>query len=290
MTEISGKVAFVTGGGSGIGRALATGLAAEGASVVVADIVSDNARAVTAEIEAAGGTAVAIDCDASDRASVRHAKASANSSLGRVSLLFANAGAAAIEPLTDMSDDDLDWILEVDLMGVVHCLRAFLPDMIAAGEGHVCATASIGGVLPAWLPYHTAYSTAKAGVIGMMLNLRYELAQAGVGCTVLCPGGTRTGMAENNSRYRPERFGGPGDGPVHVPDNAARVLADVAIAFRPAEEVAQMALLGVRNDRPMVVTEPSDRKTFQSTYVDLVMAAFDDVDAFERSHPRSESG
>ncbi len=284
MTEISGRVAFVTGGGSGIGGAIARALAAAGASVAVADIIFRNAGAVAEEIEAAGGTSVALECDVSDRSSVQRAKASANATLGPVSLLVANAGAAAIEALTEMTDDDVDWIMQVDLMGVIHCLRAFLPDMIAARDGHVLATASMAGVLPAWLPYHTMYTSAKAGVIGMMLNLRNELEHSHVGCTVLCPGGTLTGMAENNPRYRPERFGGPREGPFQVPDKVQPLLANVNMAFRPAEEVAEMALIGIRADRPLVVTDPEDRATFQSTYVDLVMAAFDDVDAFERAN------
>ena len=128
MTEISGKAAFVTGGGSGIGRALAEALAAEGAGVAVAAILADNARRVADAVGAAGGTAVAIACDVSDRASVRRAKEEANSALGPVSLLFANAGVTSFQAFTVMSDDDVDWILGVDLMGVLNCLAAFLPE------------------------------------------------------------------------------------------------------------------------------------------------------------------
>ena len=283
MREISGKAAFVTGGGSGIGQALAEALAAEGASVAVADILIDNARSVVGGITEAGGTAVAISCDVSDRTSVRRAKEEANAALGPVSLLFANAGVTSFQGFTEMTDEDVDWILGVDLMGVLNCLAAFLPDMTAAREGHVFATSSMAGLCAAWIPYHSVYSAAKMGVLGMMLNVRHELAAAGVGASVLVPGGVATRMGQNNARARPERFGGPGEGPVHVPDVVRELFADVGLTFRPAEDVAQMVLLAVRENRPIVVTTPSDRQIFQETYVEPVLKAFDEVDAFEEA-------
>jgi NAD(P)-dependent dehydrogenase (short-subunit alcohol dehydrogenase family) len=279
MRNIRGNTALVTGGGSGIGRSLALALAQEGAPVVVADIMLDNARAVVDEIERNGGRALAVHCDVSDRAAVKRIKTEANSAFGRVSLLFPNAGATSFQRLTDMSENDVDWIIQVDLMGVVHCLTAFLPDMIAAGEGHVVATASAAGLLPTFVPYHSPYSSAKMGVIGMMLNLRHELAEAGVGATVLCPFGVATGMQQNNERYRPNRYGGPRDEPVKLPGT---FFEDSGIKFRSPDEVAQLVIRAVRNDRPMVVTDASYRETFTRSYVDLVMGAFDDVAAFDK--------
>lgn len=280
MTGISGRAAVVTGGGSGIGRGLAMALAAEGASVAIADIILENAEAVAGKIMAAGGTAVAVHCDVCDRDSVNRMKAEATEALGPVSLLFANAGATSFERLTDMSENDVDWIIQVNLMGVTNCLLAFYPDMVAARDGHVFATASTAGLMPSWVPYHAPYSGAKLGVIGMMLNLRHEASEVGVGCTVLCPGGVESGMKENNARYRPERFGGPGEGSVKVPEGFKD---HATLRFRPAEEVAEMCLQAVRQNRPMVVTDGSLRQTFEKTYLDVVMQAFDDVDAFDRT-------
>lgn len=279
MTEIRGRVALVTGGGSGIGRALALALAAEGASVVIADILTDTADAVAKEIKAAGGAAVPVACDVSDRAAVRQMKREANAAFGRpVSLLFANAGATSFERLTDMSDDDVDWIIQVNLMGVTNCLMAFYPDMAAARDGHVFATASTAGLLPSWVPYHAPYSAAKLGVIGMMLNLRIEASEIGVGCTVLCPGGVQSGMKANNARYRPARFGGPSEGEVKIPEG---FFAHADLKFRPAEDVAQMVLKAIRKNRAMVITDGTMRPTFTDTYVKTVMEAFDDVDVFD---------
>jgi NAD(P)-dependent dehydrogenase (short-subunit alcohol dehydrogenase family) len=281
MTEIKGRVALVTGAGSGIGRGLALALAAEGASVVVVDILQDTAERVAREIRDANGKAAALTCDVSDRAAVARLKTQANAAFGKpVSLMLANAGVTSFDRLTDMSEQDVDWIVQVNLMGVTNCLMAFYPDMVAARDGHVFATASTAGLLPTWVPYHAPYSGAKLGIIGLMLNLRIEALENNVGCTVLCPGGVVSGMKANNSRYRPDRFGGPSDGGVKIPEG---FFAAANLKFREPDEVAQMCLNAIRANRAMVVTDATMRATFEDTYVKVVMEAFDDVDAFDRA-------
>jgi NAD(P)-dependent dehydrogenase (short-subunit alcohol dehydrogenase family) len=280
MTEVAGRVAVVTGGGSGIGRGLAGALAVAGAAVVVADLMPDRADAVANEIRVDGGTALGVGCDVCERASIAELKRAANDAFGRVSLLFANAGATSLKKLTDLSDDDVDWIVEVNLVGTLNSLRAFLPDMIAARDGHVVATASMAGLLPSFLPDHVPYAAAKAGIIGMMLNLRAEASEAGVGCTVLCPGGVTTRIGES-STYRPARFGGPfEERPTVSPElrDSARLRN---LVFRPPEEVAQMVLAAVRDNRPMVVTDPGQRQEFVDGYASLVLSAFDDAAAYD---------
>lgn len=278
MTEIAGKTALVTGGGSGIGRALALALAAEGARVVVADILHESATAVTDEIRNAGGAALAVTCDVCERASVHKMKAEANAAFGLVSLLFANAGATSFLRLTDMSDDEIDWMTTVNLSGVSNCLQAFLPDMIAAKEGHVVATSSMAGLIPAWVPYHVPYTAAKGGVIAMMFNLRCELAEFGVGCTVLCPGAVESRIIET-PRYRPARFGGPVDGKIEAPKG---FLQTATPTFQTAEEVAQRVLCAVRENRQMVVTDSTRRELFMESYVNVVLSAFDDAAEFDK--------
>ena len=280
MTDIAGRTAFVTGGGSGIGRALSLALASAGVHVVVADILEDNADAVAAEITAAGGEALAVACDVCERDSIRQAKAQANAAFGTVSLLFANAGATSFVRLTDISDDEADWMTAVNLSGVTNCMRAFLPDMLAARDGHVVATASMAGLIPSLVPYHVPYTAAKAGVIGMMLNLRDEIAEHGVGCTVFCPDGVATRIAET-PRYRPARFGGPSDGQITAPAGFLKMdMPD----FRPPEEAVRQLLFGVRENRAMVVTNSARRAPFMERYVSVVAQAFDDAANFERDH------
>lgn len=282
MTEIAGRSAVVTGGGNGIGMGLAKELARQGAKVAIADIILDNAEKVAAEIRAAGGMAVALHCDVCDRASVTAMKDAATEALGPVTLVFANAGATSFTPLAEMSDADVDWIVQVNLMGVMYTTRAFLPDMIAAGGGHICATASMAGLLPGWLPEHVPYSAAKAGIIGMMMNLGLELKPHGIHTTSYCPGGVASGMKANNGRYRPERFGGPeGEAEVQFTGTAT---PHSGLAFYHPEDIAPMVLDAVRNNRPFAFDHADQRRHFRETYSAVVEACYDATEAWEREH------
>jgi NAD(P)-dependent dehydrogenase (short-subunit alcohol dehydrogenase family) len=282
LTEISGKAAVVTGGGSGIGMGLAKALAAQGAAVAVADILLDKAQKVADEIVAAGGTAVALPCDVCERGSIAAMKVAANAALGPIQLVFANAGATSFTRLMDMSDDDVDWIIQVNLMGVMSTTRAFLPDMIAAGGGHIVATASMAGLLPGWIPVHVPYSAAKAGIIGMMMNLALELKEHGIHTTSYCPGAVASGMKANNGRYRPARFGGPEpDAEVQIAEGS---LKHDALKFYHPQAIAPMVLRAVRDNRPFVFDHADQRRFFRETYADIVEACYDDIDNWEREH------
>lgn len=282
MTDISGKAAVVTGGGSGIGMGLAKELARQGAAVAIADIILANAQKVAQAIEAAGGKAVAIECDVTDRDSIRRMKEQAVAALGPIQLVFANAGATSFDPLVEMSEEDVEWIVDVNLMGVMRTTRAFLPDMIAAGGGHICATASMAGLLPGWIPTHAPYSAAKAGIIGLMMNLSLELAEHGIHTTSYCPGGVATGMKVNNARYRPAKFGGPGEGEVHVSKESGDVAASQA--FYTPEAIAPMVLDAVRHNRAFVFDHPEQRVHFRTTYSSVVEGCYDAAEAWEREH------
>ncbi len=132
MTEIAGKAAVVTGGGSGMGRGIALQLAKEGARVVIADIIAANAEKVAQEIRALGGEAIGLACDVSDRASVRAMKAKANAAYGPILIVIPNAGATSFKRMKDIDDSEVDWIIQVNLMGVLNFIQIFLPDMLAA--------------------------------------------------------------------------------------------------------------------------------------------------------------
>lgn len=282
MTEIAGKAAVVTGGGSGIGMGLAKELARQGAAVAIADINLANAERVAAQIRDAGGTAVALACDVCDRGSIAEMKRLANAALGPITLVFANAGATSFTPLAQMSDDDVDWIVNVNLMGVMYTVQAFLPDLVTAGEGHICATASMAGLLPGWLPEHVPYSAAKAGIIAMMMNLAQELKPFGVGTTSYCPGGVASGMAANNGRYRPARFGGPEQvAEVQFTGNST---THAELDFYHPEDVAPMVLDAVRHNRAFAFDHADQRRFFRETYADVVEACYDATEAWEREH------
>lgn len=279
MTEIAGKTALVTGGGSGIGRGLALALSQAGAKVVVADILKDKAQAVADQIKAAGGAAIAVACDVCERQAIKQMKVEANAAFGPVTLVFANAGATSFDPLMEMSDDDVDWIIQVNLMGVMNTTRAFLPDMIAQHDGHIMATASMAGLVPGWIPQHAPYSAAKAGIIGLMMNIAIELKPHNIHTTSYCPGGVASGMKANNARYRPAKFGGPGEGEVNVSDASANAKQ---MAFYSPDAVAPMVLRAVRNNRAFVFDHADQRQVFRDTYSKVVEACYDDIEAYER--------
>ena len=284
MTEIKGRAAVVTGGGSGIGMGLAKELARQGASVAVADIILANAQKVAGAINAAGGKAVAIQCDVCDRASIKAMRDAAIAALGPISLVFANAGATSFDPLMEMSDDDVDWILTVNLHGVMYTTRAFLPDMIAAGKGgHICATASMAGLLPGWIPVHSPYSAAKMGIIGLMMNLQLELKEHQIHTTSYCPGGVATGMKANNATYRPAQFGGPGEGEVHVGEASQE---QTSMDFFTPDAIAPMVLDAVAGNRAFVFDHPEQRVHFRETYSAVVEACYDASDTWEQNHGR----
>jgi NAD(P)-dependent dehydrogenase (short-subunit alcohol dehydrogenase family) len=284
MTEIKGRAAVVTGGGSGIGMGLAKELARQGASVAVADIILANAQKVADAINAAGGKAVAIQCDVCERGSINAMRDAAVAALGPVSLVFANAGATSFDPLMEMSDDDVDWILTVNLHGAMNTTRAFLPGMIAEGKGgHICATASMAGLLPGWIPVHVPYSAAKAGIIGLMMNLQLELKEHRIHTTSYCPGGVATGMKVNNATYRPAKFGGPGEGEVHVGEVNQE---QTSLAFFHPDAVAPMVLDAVRGNRAFVFDHPEQRDLFRQTYASVVEACYDAAEAWEQNHGR----
>ncbi|MDG2004434.1 MAG: SDR family oxidoreductase [Novosphingobium sp.] len=275
--EFSGKVALVTGGANGIGRGIARAFAREGAAVAIADIMEDNARAVVAEIEAEGGRAIAVACDVSDRASVAAMKSKAENQLGPVDLLVANAGVTMFEDLTDMSDADVDWVIDISLYGVVHCTQAFVPDMIKRGGGHIVATASIAGLLAPFIGQHAPYCAAKAGIIGFILSLRTDLEKHGVGASVLCPSAVESRITDS-PLYRPSRYGGPQRGEVTLPDGAGEQGHAVS---RPATDAADMVIEAIRANRAVIVTDPSHRAGFERGMVAQVLEAFDAAAAFD---------
>jgi NAD(P)-dependent dehydrogenase (short-subunit alcohol dehydrogenase family) len=284
MTDIKGRAAVVTGGGSGIGKGMVLALAEEGASIAIADIILDNARAVADEVNAAGGKAVGIQCDVCERDSVKRMKATAEATLGPVSLVFANAGATNFDYMAEITDNEVDWIINVNLMGVIHCLQAFLPDMIKAGKGgHVVGTASIAGLMPPTIPVHSAYSAAKMGIIGLMMNLSCELGVHGIGSTVYPPGGVIGNMKANNERYRPARFGGPGAGDVRIPAMSFGHSKVHVNSLQPIQ-AGRMVMRAVHNNRLIVVDHSYQRAVWQEDYARHVQQAYDDVEAFEREH------
>jgi NAD(P)-dependent dehydrogenase (short-subunit alcohol dehydrogenase family) len=185
-----------------------------------------------------------------------------------------------------MSDDDVDWIIQVNLMGAINCVRAFHADMVAAGGGHITATSSSAGLFPGLFPIHASYSAAKMGIIGLMMNLAHELAPHDIHTTIYCPCGVSSGMKENNSLYRPTRFGGPSEGGVQVPaaSHTVDLLKETPITFYKPEHIAPIVLDAVTRNRPFVFDHAEQKHFFKLTYAEIVEDCFDDIADYERIH------
>ena len=203
--KVDGRCAVVTGAASGIGRAVVQVLLERGARVVAADVDEEALAALPRELGVDAATLEAVPTDVTDAASVDALRDAAVARFGRVDLVVLNAGVAPAAPLLDTSLDAWRWVLDVNLFGVVHGLRSFVPDLVAQGAGQVVVTASLAGLTP--FPNLSAYSASKHAVVGLAEAARIELAGTGVDVTILCPGGVRTGIFRSE-RNRPEALGG----------------------------------------------------------------------------------
>jgi len=195
MNHFESKVAIVTGGASGIGRALCEELGRRGASMVaVADINSDGAKQVASSVTAAGGLAREAQLDVSRADHVQKLVAETVSEHGRLDYMFNNAGIAMCGEVRDMDVKHWQRIVDINLWGVIHGTTAAYRVMTRQGFGHIVNTASLGGLIPE--PMATAYVTTKHAVVGLSTSLRAEGAELGVKVSVVCPGFVKTGALD----------------------------------------------------------------------------------------------
>jgi NAD(P)-dependent dehydrogenase (short-subunit alcohol dehydrogenase family) len=196
----------ITGAGSGIGRATALRFARAGARLHLVDIAPAGLAAVCTEAEASGARTTPHHVDCTDAAAMERLAATIYAEPeGRVDVLHNNAGVCLGGPIENISLEDWRWIVDVNLWGVVHGVRSFVPRMIAQGKGgHVVNTASMAGVIG--LPFVAPYCATKFAVMGLSESLSAELARHGIHVSVICPGGTRTGVLANARLELPERF------------------------------------------------------------------------------------
>ena len=212
MKDVAGKTAVITGGASGIGRATAERLASNGAKLVLADIEVPVLEATVAELRATGADVIGVDTDVADLGSVEALRDAALDAFGEVHIVFNNAGVGGGPTITS-TPAAWDWVLGVNVDGVVYGMSTFLPLLLAQDEGHIINTASLAGL--GGVPGMGPYCASKFAVVGMTESLFYELAMIGsnVHCSVLCPGFTKTRIHESD-RNMPAALAAQGRDPM----------------------------------------------------------------------------
>jgi NAD(P)-dependent dehydrogenase (short-subunit alcohol dehydrogenase family) len=194
MAELEGKVALITGGGRGIGRAIALALASAGAAIITTGRNISTLEQVAAEITERGGTALALTCDVADSAAVQATVARATAALGSITILVNNAGITASVKFTETDDATWERIMRVNATGPFFCCRAVVPDMIAREWGriiNIASTAALSGIA-----YSAAYSASKHALLGLTRSLALELARHNITANALCPGWVETDMLQ----------------------------------------------------------------------------------------------
>lgn len=208
MTQLTGRVALVTGAGRGIGRATALALASSGATVVATARSVDELDSVVEEIRATGGSAAALDCDLSDRAQAIALAGRAAGPFGPIDILVNNAGigsSADPRPLAEFDDAFWDRTLEINLTAPYLLSKAVVPHMRSKGFGRIITVASINSRVPSL--HSGAYVASKHGVLGLMRTLALELAAEGITVNCVCPGPVRTRVNDIRVEYDVERLG-----------------------------------------------------------------------------------
>jgi NAD(P)-dependent dehydrogenase (short-subunit alcohol dehydrogenase family) len=270
MREFVGKAAFVTGGASGIGLALARAFAEAGCKVMLADIEKAALDVAVASFSGSGREIRGIVCDVADPASLDAAAEATLSAFGKIHILCNNAGVGARGGIDHIALDNWRWVLDINLMGVVNGVRSFLPHMRAHGEGgHIVNTASIAGMINRFHGFHP-YPATKYAVVGMSEGLAAELKPFDIGVSILCPGFVRTNILEA-ARNRPERYG-----PTTPADTANPLYARAAELVRTGMDpaaVARRVLAAIQNDELYVFTHPDARNNVEERF-QAILAAF----------------
>ena len=242
--ELRGRTAVVTGGASGIGRALIQRFAREGANVVVADLDDAGMAAVAGEAQALGVKALAVRTDVADLAQMQALAARAFEAFGAVHVLCNNAGVAMWGGLESATHRDWQWVLGVNLWGVIHGIETFVPRMIAGGEGgHIVNTASMAGLIAS--KGLGVYNTSKYAVVGLSETLAKDLKPYRIGVSVLCPLGVQTQIRQSE-RNRPAALRNERDERAAPAELIGRSLAP--------ETVADMVLAAIHANELYVIT------------------------------------
>lgn len=267
MKDLKNKVAVITGAASGFGRELAILCAQEGMRIVMTDVDEKGLQGTEELLKPFNAQTLSIKCNVADAAAVENVAAKTYEKFGAAHLLFNNAGVASAGPIWTTTLEDWEWTLGVNLMGVVHGIRSFVPRMLKQGdECHIVNTASVAGLLA--VPASSVYCVSKHGVVVMSECLHHELqaTKAQIGVSVLCPAFVNTGIADA-ARNRPQELAA-------TSKEAAPYEEFVRQATRrgklTATDVAQITMEGVKNNRFYILTHPKIKPAIETRMQDIL--------------------
>lgn len=279
MKDFAGKVAFITGGASGMGLGMAQIFGQAGMAVAIADLNQDRLLSAEALLKGLGINTLRVQLDVTDRDAYARAADAVEATLGAVHVLCNNAGIGFLGPLKDATYSDWDWVLGANLGGVVNGLQTFLPRIRAHGQGgHIISTASVAGLFAG--ANAAIYTGAKMAVVGIMECLRSELEEEGIGVSVLCPHLVRTNIYEH-ADLRPH--GIAEEGRLGIPGSEARaaVKAMVDVGMDPLE-VGRRVLRGMERNDLYILTHPEIRSVVCERFEAILASIPDEIADPER--------
>lgn len=269
MENFSGRVAVVTGAGSGIGLGMARTFARAGMSVALCDIRQDAVEAAAEEVRALTATmnarTIAMTADVADAQAVEDMAARVEQEFGRIDIVCNNAGVLVYpKPVLQVTNDEWDWLVGVNLRGVINGAQAFVPRIRKHGQGgHIVNTSSIGGFQVAKGRNTAAYATTKFAVVAFSDGLRNDLEGSGIGVSILAPSAVNTAIY-HAPRHRPDKFGGPEGGPDRTPDELKQGLHP--------DQVGRRVLAGIRNNDFYIFTHMASRERLLARHKAIIDA------------------
>jgi NAD(P)-dependent dehydrogenase (short-subunit alcohol dehydrogenase family) len=268
MKDLKGKVAAVTGAASGLGRSMALAFAAEGMDVALADVDAHALHDVGRAIRDKGRRVFAMRVDVSKETEVTAWRDQALEELGGLHIVCNNAGVSPLGAVWESSAADWEWILRVNLWGVIHGVRAFVPHLLAQNEGHVVNTASVAGLISP--PGSGAYNVTKHAVVALSETLHHDLRErsCAVGVSVLCPAYVPTGIVDSE-RSRPQELPA---GPKSKETIAREAMLRKAVSSGKisADQVAQAVVAAVKEERFYILTHPRIKGAIQARMEDVL--------------------